>query len=135
MDKWMVAVCVLTDTKNGTSSDRLGRSLGVTQKSAWFMLQRIRQCDDQRNFRRRCPVKWKPNETLIGQKARNMHKHVLSYASPFSSGSERSEIQDHRDGRQGQGDGGWPSGSNSASRVLIDAGSPCLLIWRASFSN
>lgn len=42
MDKWMVAVWVLTNTKNGTSSHELGRSLGITQKSAWFMLQRIR---------------------------------------------------------------------------------------------
>ncbi|HTW85633.1 MAG TPA: IS1595 family transposase [Candidatus Sulfotelmatobacter sp.] len=40
--KWLPAIWLLANTKNGTSSHELGRALGVTQKTAWFMLHRIR---------------------------------------------------------------------------------------------
>ena len=43
LDKWMTAVWMLTNCKNGISSWELHRALGVTQKSAWFMLHRIRE--------------------------------------------------------------------------------------------
>jgi transposase-like protein len=42
-DKWLPAIWLLANTKNGTSSHELGRALGVTQKTAWFMLHRIRE--------------------------------------------------------------------------------------------
>ena len=42
LDKWLPAVWMIANMKNGVSSHELGRSLGVTQKSAWFMLHRIR---------------------------------------------------------------------------------------------
>src|SRR5947208_3231329 len=42
LDKWMTAVWMLVNAKNGISSHELGRALGVTQKTAWFMLQRVR---------------------------------------------------------------------------------------------
>ncbi len=43
MDKWMTAVWMLSGCKNGISSYELAKALGVTQKSAWFMLHRIRE--------------------------------------------------------------------------------------------
>jgi transposase-like protein len=43
MDKWMTAFWMIANAKNGVSSHELHRSLGVTQKSAWFMLHRIRE--------------------------------------------------------------------------------------------
>lgn len=43
LTKWLPAVWFLANTKNGTSSHELGRHLGVTQKTAWFMLHRIRE--------------------------------------------------------------------------------------------
>ncbi|MFZ0629837.1 MAG: IS1595 family transposase [Acidobacteriaceae bacterium] len=43
LDKWMTAVWMIVNAKNGVSSYELARSLGVTQKSAWFMLHRIRE--------------------------------------------------------------------------------------------
>jgi transposase-like protein len=43
LTKWLPAVWLLANTKNGTSSHELGRALGVTQKTAWFMLHRIRE--------------------------------------------------------------------------------------------
>ena len=42
LDKWLPAVWMIANCKNGVSSHELGRSIGVTQKTAWFMLQRIR---------------------------------------------------------------------------------------------
>jgi transposase-like protein len=41
--KWLPAIWFLANTKNGTSSHELGRALGVTQKTAWFMLHRVRE--------------------------------------------------------------------------------------------
>ncbi|PYV53669.1 MAG: DDE transposase, partial [Acidobacteria bacterium] len=42
LDKWMTAFWMLANCKNGLSSYELASDLGITQKSAWFMLQRIR---------------------------------------------------------------------------------------------
>ncbi len=52
LQKWFLAIWLVTSHKKGISSLQLGRDLGITQKSAWFMLQRIRNCfgldnDDQ----------------------------------------------------------------------------------------
>lgn len=42
VDKWLLALWLITNSEQGVSSYELGRRLGVTQKSAWFMLHRIR---------------------------------------------------------------------------------------------
>ena len=41
-DKWICAFWLIANAKNGISSYEIGRALGVTQKTGWFMLQRIR---------------------------------------------------------------------------------------------
>jgi len=78
LDKWLTAVWMLTNCKNGISSYEMGRDLGVTQKSAWFMLHRIRRAMQTQSF-----VKLggkgsevEVDETFIGGKARNMHHDV-----------------------------------------------------------
>src|SRR5690348_13267774 len=43
LDKWLVAMWMVANCKNGVSSYEVARALGITQKSAWFMLHRIRQ--------------------------------------------------------------------------------------------
>src|SRR5450631_4660139 len=43
LDKWMMVVWMLCNCKNGVSSYEIHRSIGVTQKTAWFMLHRIRE--------------------------------------------------------------------------------------------
>lgn len=43
LNKWFVAVWCIANCKNGISSHELGRAIGVTQKTAWFMLHRIRK--------------------------------------------------------------------------------------------
>lgn len=47
--KWFVAIWLVTSHKKGISSYQLARDLGVTQKTAWFMLQRIRNCYGMEN--------------------------------------------------------------------------------------
>src|SRR5271163_4574775 len=43
MDKWMVGVWLIVNAKNGISSYEIGRALGITQKSAWHMMHRVRR--------------------------------------------------------------------------------------------
>lgn len=44
LQKWFLAIWLVTSHKKGISSVQLSKDIGVTQKSAWFMLQRIRNC-------------------------------------------------------------------------------------------
>jgi transposase-like protein len=79
LDKWMTAVWLLTNSKNGISSHELARSLGVTQKSAWFMLQRIREVLKERKFGQGKigggpGSEVEADETFVGGKMKNMHK-------------------------------------------------------------
>jgi len=73
LDKWMVAIWLLANAKNGISSYELHRAIGVTQKTAWFMLHRIRlamQSSGSDKFDGTVEV----DETFIGGKGRNMHR-------------------------------------------------------------
>jgi transposase-like protein len=72
LEKWLPALWLLTNCKNGISSYELARALGVTQKTAWFMLSRLRlalQCEAGGKIDGVVEV----DETFIGGKARNMH--------------------------------------------------------------
>jgi transposase-like protein len=71
-DKWLPAVWLIANSKNGISSHELARSLGITQKSAWFMLHRIRLAMQTGSFDK-FSGEIEVDETFIGGKARNMH--------------------------------------------------------------
>ena len=75
LDKWLPAVWLIANSKNGISSHELGRALGTTQKSAWFMLHRIRLAMQTGNFGK-FEGEVEVDETFIGGRARNMHKSV-----------------------------------------------------------
>src|SRR6266540_2989589 len=75
LDKWLPAVWLAANSKNGISSHELGRALGTTQKSAWFMLHRIRLAMQTGSFEKFSGTV-EVDETYIGGKARNMHAHV-----------------------------------------------------------
>ncbi len=72
-DKWLPAMWMIASCKNGISSCELARSLGVTQKSAWFMLHRIRLAMQSQSFDKKLCGIVEIDETYIGGKARNMH--------------------------------------------------------------
>jgi transposase-like protein len=75
LDKWLTAMWMLANCKNGVSSYEISRDLGVTQKSAWFMLQRIRLALQATNTGKigGRGGEVEVDETFIGGKARNMH--------------------------------------------------------------
>jgi transposase-like protein len=80
LDKWLTAAWMVANCKNGISSYEISRDLGVTQKTAWFMLHRIRlamQDDDGGKFSGHVEV----DETFIGGKARFMHANKRAKAS------------------------------------------------------
>jgi transposase-like protein len=76
LDKWLTALWMLVNCKNGVSSYEIARDLGITQKSAWFVLQRLRLALKDRSFRKlgggSGPVE--VDETYIGGNLQNMHK-------------------------------------------------------------
>jgi transposase-like protein len=77
LDKWLVTLWMLVNCKNGISSYEVHRAIGVTQKSAWFMLHRLRyaiQSKDGGKLGSGPQSKVEIDETFIGGKARNMHK-------------------------------------------------------------
>lgn len=86
LDKWLPTVWMIANAKNGVSSHEIARAIGVTQKTAWFMLQRIRlamQGDNGGKLGGDVEV----DETYIGGKARNMHKdRKLRVMGPMGKG-------------------------------------------------
>lgn len=77
LDKWMVAVWMIANCKNGISSYEIHRAIGVTQKSAWFMMHRIRLALDIGSFHKLGggpENEVEVDETFVGGKLKNMHK-------------------------------------------------------------
>lgn len=112
LEKWLPCVWLIATAKNGVSSCEIARSLGVTQKTAWFMLHRIRKAMASGSL-----MKLGGNggtvevdETFIGGKARNMHSAKRKLAMEYRhkgkkvvlgllerGGTVRTEIIDDRD--------------------------------------
>jgi transposase-like protein len=72
LDKWLATIWLIANAKNGVSSYEVHRSIGVTQKTAWFMLHRIRLAMQSESFDQ-MGGEVEADETYIGGKARNMH--------------------------------------------------------------
>jgi len=71
--KWFLAIWLVTSHKKGISSIQLSKDIGVTQKTAWFMLQRIRACFGIENSNE-LEGTVECDETFIGGKNKNRHK-------------------------------------------------------------
>jgi transposase-like protein len=76
LDKWLIAIWLIANCKNGISSYEIHRNIGVTQKSAWFMLHRIRLALQSGAWSKfggsGAPVE--VDETFVGGKPQNMHR-------------------------------------------------------------
>ena len=73
LSKWLMAIWMLVNCKNGVSSYDLHRAIGVTQKTAWFMLHRIRAAIKAKSFDRKLAGIVEADETYIGGALKNMH--------------------------------------------------------------
>ncbi|HYR23371.1 MAG TPA: IS1595 family transposase [Chthoniobacterales bacterium] len=86
LEKWLPATWLIVNAKNGTSSCELARSLGVTQKTAWFMLHRIRLAMQDGSIEK-MKGRVEADETFIGGKARYMHKDRRARTTRGQGGS------------------------------------------------
>jgi transposase-like protein len=73
LDKWLPAMWMIASNRNGISSWELHRAVGVTQKTAWFMLHRIRLAMQDERTGGKLGGEVEVDETYIGGAARNMH--------------------------------------------------------------
>jgi len=73
LEKWLFATWMISNCKNGVSSCEIAREIGVTQKTAWFMLQRIRLAMQDEGAGKLSGLV-EVDETFIGARARNMHE-------------------------------------------------------------
>jgi transposase-like protein len=85
LDKWLTAIWLIVNAKNGISSYEIHRSVGVTQKSAWFLLHRIRKAMQTGTFKK-FSGDVEVDETFIGVLARNMHESKRKHLGTGGSG-------------------------------------------------
>jgi transposase-like protein len=92
LDKWLVAVWQIVNCRNGISSWELHRVLGVTQKSAWFMLHRVRLAMQDDLSGGMLGGEVEVDETFIGGKVRNMHKDRKERAQRHSQKGDKAIV-------------------------------------------
>ena len=96
LDKWFAAMWMIAGAKNGISSYEIHRALGVTQKTAWFMLHRIRLAMQTKSFTT-IDGEIEADETFIGGNARNMHARKRNALGISQSTRRKNEPRkDHR---------------------------------------
>ena len=74
LQKWLMAIWMLTSHKEGIASTTLARDIDVTQKTAWFMLQRLRHATVTESFNAPLQGEVEIDETYVGSKAHNRHR-------------------------------------------------------------
>jgi transposase-like protein len=73
LGKWFTGIWMLINCKNGVSSYEMHRALGVTQKTAWFLLHRIRAAIKAKSFDKKLSGIVETDESFIGGLFKNMH--------------------------------------------------------------
>src|SRR5579862_5660551 len=93
LDKWLTAMWMVVNSKNGVSSWEISRSLKITQKSAWFMDHRIRLALQSGTIYKLggAEKEVESDETFVGGKAKNMHK---SRRAMFKAARESATMTD-----------------------------------------
>jgi len=91
LDKWLAATWMILNAKNGISSCEIARALGITQKTAWFLLHRIRLAQQGKQGGKLCG-EVEVDETFIGGKARNMHKSKKARVITGTGGKDKTVV-------------------------------------------
>lgn len=73
LNKWLVAMWLIANCKNGISSYELARDIGVKQKAAWFVLHRVRAAMHPTRTGRPFEGEVEADETFVGGRGRYMH--------------------------------------------------------------
>jgi transposase-like protein len=95
LSKWLPVVWMIANCKNGISSYEVARALGITQKSAWFMLHRVRKAMHTGTFMK-LDGEVEVDETFIGGKARNMHKDKREEKITGTGGKDKTAVMGFR---------------------------------------
>src|ERR1700678_3909215 len=98
LDKWMTAIWMVVSCKNGVSSWEIHRTLGITQKSAWFMLHRIREALAKKGFGATTKIggsgqEVETDETFVGGLAKNMHRERKAKLEQVRGEQRRGDIK------------------------------------------
>lgn len=92
LDKWLLAMWMLANCKNGVSSYEISRATKITQKSCWFMLQRIRLAMQDEQSGGKLGGEVEVDETFIGGTARNMHKDKRARRITGTGGKDKTIV-------------------------------------------
>ena len=94
LDKWLVAMWLIGNCKNGISSCEIARALGVTQKTAWFMDHRIRRSMQDDFYGSKLGGWWRnrSRRAFIGGKARNMHVSKRQRRITGTGGNDKTAV-------------------------------------------
>jgi transposase-like protein len=95
LDKWLVAMWMLANCKNGVSSYEIARTIGITQKSAWHMMHRIRTAMEDVSGEKlggsgKPPVEI--DETFVGGKMKNMHRSKRVKGLNYNAGNGKAIV-------------------------------------------
>ena len=91
LDKWLMAMWLIVNCKNGISSYEVSRAIGITQKSAWFLDHRIRTALTEGTIEK-LSGHIEADETFIGGKARNMHAGKRALRITGTGGKDKTAV-------------------------------------------
>lgn len=92
LKKWFAAIYLVTAHKKGISSLQLAKDIGVTQKTAWFMLHRIRTAFGLNQGKDKLSGTCEADETYIGGKEKNKHKNKRTFGTQGRSGKTKTPV-------------------------------------------